>query len=201
MFTDVHTEPYHTTSHTHLTPKLQRGHTPRFVPILPPPAPSLFSQGECGHCTPDVHSKFCSQDSNPADPSDWGLRPGPRETQQGAGLPLSSEFAPGAQPGGGARKQAMLLRGATRPLLALLSSPPPSLLEFLSFSFSISPSHRHLPSSPWPRTKLSFSLPGSAALEAVGALVINRWAMKHTNTSLETKKRKEKQKPEVIVLS
>lgn len=41
-------------------------------------------------------------------------------------------------------------------------SPPSLLLEFLSFYFSISPSH--LPSSPWPKTKFS-SLPGSAALE------------------------------------
>ena len=137
MFTDIHTEPYHTTSHTHLTPKLQRGHRPRFTPILPPPAPSLFSQGECGHCTPYVHPKFCPQDSNPADPRDWGLRPGPRETQQGAGLPPSSEFAPGAQTGGGARRvYASQRRHQAPPRFALL---PLFLSSFPSLSLSPHP--------------------------------------------------------------
>lgn len=55
----------------------------------------------------------------------------------------------------------MLLRSPPSSLLPPLS-PPSSLLEFLSFYFSISPSH--FPSNPWPKTKFS-SLPGSAALE------------------------------------
>ena len=69
--------------------------------------------------------------------------------------------------------------------------------DFLQSVPSLSPSPH--PSSPWPRTKLSFSLPGSAAPEGIGALVINRRTNKQTDTSLGTKK--PKQKPEVIIVS
>lgn len=55
----------------------------------------------------------------------------------------------------------MLLRSPPSSLLPL-PSPPSSFHEFLSFYFSIFPSHR--PSSPWPKTKFS-SLSGSGALE------------------------------------
>lgn len=52
----------------------------------------------------------------------------------------------------------MLPRSAPAPSpLPSLFSPPPSLLEFLSLYSSFSPSHPHLPSNTWPRTKLSSS--------------------------------------------